>query len=43
MFFSKQVDALLRCPLLPDADGDFKDVKVRKKKEHPPPLKEHLP
>ena len=41
--FSKPLDAFLRCVPLPDADGDFKDVKVRKKKENPPPLKEHLP
>ena len=32
--FSKPLDAFLRCALLPDADGDFKDVKVRKKKKH---------
>ena len=38
--FSKPLDAFLRYVPLPYADGDFKDVKVRKKKEHPPPLKD---
>ena len=41
--FSKLQDAFLRSAPLPDADGEFKDVKARKKKEHPPPLKEYLP
>jgi hypothetical protein len=26
-----------------DADGDFKNVKVRKRKESPPPFQEYLP
>jgi hypothetical protein len=26
-----------------DTDGDFKNVKVRKRKESPPPFQEYLP